>query len=334
MEAVAIGFLHAWATPQHEHAAAAAVAAALPGITITCSADVLPQIKEFERFSTTAVNAYVGPVVSRYLARLAGRLEEAGYPGPLFVILSHGGVAPVEEAARLAVGTALSGPAGGVAAAVALAAQGMGRTSSPSTWAAPRPTSPWWGRRGGARPRPDRGRRADRAGKPRHRHPRRRRRLHRPSRRRRDVAGRAALGRRGARAGLLRHWRHRADRYRRQSGARLSRCRQFPRRRQRLDLAAAQAAVAGLAPGSASTPEACATGIHALVNARMADGVRLATVRRGVDPREARCWPSAAPPGCTRPRWRANSVSRAPPCRCLPPGSRPGACCIPTCATS
>ncbi|RYJ00767.1 MAG: hydantoinase/oxoprolinase family protein [Acetobacteraceae bacterium] len=126
-EAVAIGFLHAWRDAKHEHAAAAAVLAALPGATVTCSADVLPQIKEFERFSTTAVNAYVGPVVSRYLARLAGRLEEAGYPGPLFVILSHGGVAPVAEAARLAVGTALSGPAGGVAAAVALAQQGMGQ---------------------------------------------------------------------------------------------------------------------------------------------------------------------------------------------------------------
>ncbi len=77
--------------------------------------------------STPAVNASVGPVVSRYLGRLAGRLETAGYQGPLFVILSHGGVAPVEEAARLAVGTALSGPAGGVAAAVALAAQGLGQ---------------------------------------------------------------------------------------------------------------------------------------------------------------------------------------------------------------
>ncbi|MDB5372672.1 MAG: 5-oxoprolinase, partial [Belnapia sp.] len=115
-QSVAIAFLHAWRDPKHEHAAAAAVSAALPGATVTCSADVLPQIKEFERFSTTVVNAYVGPVVSRYLARLAGRLEEAGYPGPLFVILSHGGVAPVAEAARLAVGTALSGPAGGVAA--------------------------------------------------------------------------------------------------------------------------------------------------------------------------------------------------------------------------
>jgi N-methylhydantoinase A len=126
VEAVAICFLHSWRDDSHERAAAEAVRAALPGVFVTTSAEVLPQIKEFERFSTACVNAYVGPVVSRYLARLRGRLAEAGYGGQVFVILSHGGVAPVEEAARLAAGTALSGPAGGVAAGVALAARGLG----------------------------------------------------------------------------------------------------------------------------------------------------------------------------------------------------------------
>lgn len=126
VEAVAICFLHAWRDDAHERAAADAVRAALPGVFVTTSAEVLPQIKEFERFSTACVNAYVGPIVSRYLARLRGRLKDAGYGGPVFVILSHGGVAPVEEAARLAAGTALSGPAGGVAAGVALAARGLG----------------------------------------------------------------------------------------------------------------------------------------------------------------------------------------------------------------
>ena len=125
-EAVAICFLHAWRDGRHEAQAAAAVRAAMPGVFVTTSGEVLPEIKEFERFSTTAVNAYVGPVVSRYLGRLGERLASAGYAGPVFVILSHGGVAPLEDAARLAVGTALSGPAGGVAAAVALAAAGMG----------------------------------------------------------------------------------------------------------------------------------------------------------------------------------------------------------------
>ncbi|MBR0667134.1 hydantoinase/oxoprolinase family protein [Roseomonas hellenica] len=126
-ESVAICFLHAWRDPTHERQAAEAVRAALPDVFVTHSAEVLPQIKEFERFSTTAVNAYVGPVVARYLTRLRTRLAEAGYGGPVFVILSHGGVAPVEEAARLAAGTALSGPAGGVAAGVALARQGLGQ---------------------------------------------------------------------------------------------------------------------------------------------------------------------------------------------------------------
>ena len=127
VEAVAICFLHAWRDDRHERAAAEAVRAALPGAFVTTSAEVLPQIKEFERFSTACVNAYVGPVVSRYLARLSGRLEAAGYGGPVFVILSHGGVAPIAEAARLAARTALSGPAGGVAAGMALAARGLGQ---------------------------------------------------------------------------------------------------------------------------------------------------------------------------------------------------------------
>jgi N-methylhydantoinase A len=65
--------------------------------------------------------------VPRYLARLRGLLADAGYKGSMFVILSHSGVAPVEKAARLATGTALSGPAGGVAASVALAQRGVGQ---------------------------------------------------------------------------------------------------------------------------------------------------------------------------------------------------------------
>ena len=122
--AVAICFLHSWRNPAHEQAAAAAVRARLPGLFVTTSAEVLPQIKEYERFSTAVANAAVGPVIAAYLRRLETRLAAAGFGGTLFVILSHGGVATVEEAIRLAAGTALSGPAGGVAAAVALAGAG------------------------------------------------------------------------------------------------------------------------------------------------------------------------------------------------------------------
>ncbi len=123
VDAVAICFLHAWRNPDHERAAAAVVRERLPRAFVCASHEVLPEIKEFERFSTTLANAMVGPVVSDYLLRLRLRLADDGYSGPLFVMLSHGGVATIEEAARLAAGTALSGPAGGVAAAVALARQ-------------------------------------------------------------------------------------------------------------------------------------------------------------------------------------------------------------------
>ncbi|WP_428485048.1 hydantoinase/oxoprolinase family protein [Rhodopila sp.] len=127
VQSVAICFLHAWRNPGHERHAAAAVRGRLPGVYVTTSSDVLPQIKEFERFSTTVANAAVGPVIQHYLDRLQSRLVDAGYHGELLVILSHGGVASVAEATRLAAGTALSGPAGGVAAAVALSRAGLAR---------------------------------------------------------------------------------------------------------------------------------------------------------------------------------------------------------------
>lgn len=117
VESVAVCFLHAWKNPAHEEAAAAAIRAAMPDAYVTTSASVFPQIKEYERVSTTIVNAYVGPVVDRYMKRLVVRLKEAGFSAPLLIMLSHGGVAPVEEAVRLAAATVLSGPAGGVAGA-------------------------------------------------------------------------------------------------------------------------------------------------------------------------------------------------------------------------
>jgi N-methylhydantoinase A len=114
---VAVCFLHAYLDPVHEIAAAERLARELPELSISRSSDVLPQIKEYERVSTTIVNAYVGPLVRHYLANLERRLKEAGFKGNLFIILSHGGMAPLEEASRLAAGTVLSGPAGGVSGA-------------------------------------------------------------------------------------------------------------------------------------------------------------------------------------------------------------------------
>ncbi|HEU0216700.1 MAG TPA: hydantoinase/oxoprolinase family protein [Stellaceae bacterium] len=118
VEAVAVCYFHAWRDAAHERETAEILREALPGCYISLSSSVLPQIKEFERVSTTIVNAYIGPVLSRYLARLETRLTEAGYRGPTLIIQSHGGVAPIAEAGRLAAGGVLSGPAGGVAGSV------------------------------------------------------------------------------------------------------------------------------------------------------------------------------------------------------------------------
>lgn len=111
---VALCFLHSYTNPAHEIAVAERLARDLPNVSVSRSSDVLPQIKEFERVSTTIVNAYVEPPVRLYLQSLKKRLAEASFGGSLFIILSHGGMAPIEEAWRLAAGTVLSGPAGGI----------------------------------------------------------------------------------------------------------------------------------------------------------------------------------------------------------------------------
>ena len=112
---VAVCYLHSYKNATHEQATQTRLQEKMPGVSISLSSEVFPEIKEYERVSTTVVNAYVRPVVERYLNRLGERLKEAGYQGPVLIILSHGGVAPIEEAVRLAAATVLSGPAGGVA---------------------------------------------------------------------------------------------------------------------------------------------------------------------------------------------------------------------------
>jgi N-methylhydantoinase A len=116
VEAVAVCYLHSYRNPRHEKLTGRALARRLPGAYVSLSSEVLPQIKEYERVWTTVVNAYVGPALARYLKNLAARLESHGYRGDVLIIQSHGGVAPVRESTRLAAGAVLSGPAGGVAA--------------------------------------------------------------------------------------------------------------------------------------------------------------------------------------------------------------------------
>ncbi|MGO4841183.1 hydantoinase/oxoprolinase N-terminal domain-containing protein, partial [Rhizobiaceae sp. 2RAB30] len=99
VESVAVCYLHSYRNPAHEQRTAELLAAHFPEAYVSISSKVLPQIKEYERVSTTVVNSYVGPVVRNYLGRLRGRLAEHGLEdGTVFIILSHGGIALIEEA--------------------------------------------------------------------------------------------------------------------------------------------------------------------------------------------------------------------------------------------
>jgi N-methylhydantoinase A len=286
VEAVAVCYLHSWRDRSHEYATRDGVKRALPGAYVALSADVLPQIKEFERASTTIVNAYVGPGLSRYLKELERRLAGAGYAGPTLIIQSHGGVAPIDESGRLAAGAVLSGPAGGVAGSVyaaRLISEGnlipfdMGGTSTdislivdgrPSLAASRRVAShtialssldiATVGAGGGSIARVDAGGI-----------------LHVGPESAGAVPGPACYGNGGGAAtvtdaNLVLGYLDPAS---------------FLGGRRRLDREAAEAAVDNIAAGLGIDRLGAASGIHRVVNTTMAEGVRLVSVRRGVDPR-------------------------------------------------
>ena len=123
VDSVAICFLFSFLNPDHEAEAERIAREMLPDAYISASHVILPQIKEFDRLSTTALNAYVGPSLSSYLERLESRISEAGGCAPLFVIQSNGGIAPVKDSSEQAVRSILSGPAGGAAGAAQVARQ-------------------------------------------------------------------------------------------------------------------------------------------------------------------------------------------------------------------
>ncbi len=122
-QVVVVSFLHAYANPAHERAAREALTAFWPSDAIVLGSDVVPEMYEFERTSTTVVNGYVLPLIGRYLDALAGRLERAGYRGKVLVIQSNGGVMSLDVAKRYAVNTVRSGPAAGVMAAAYIGEQ-------------------------------------------------------------------------------------------------------------------------------------------------------------------------------------------------------------------
>jgi N-methylhydantoinase A len=117
VEAVAVCFLHSYRHPDHERRAAAVLATELPGAPVSASCDVVPELGEYVRASTTAANAYVRPLMDRYLATMERRLEAAGLRCPLHLMLSTGGLATVDAGRRFPVRLAESGPAAGALSA-------------------------------------------------------------------------------------------------------------------------------------------------------------------------------------------------------------------------
>jgi N-methylhydantoinase A len=286
VEAVAICYLHSWRDGSHERATANAVRDAMPGIYVSMSLAVLPQIKEYDRVCTTVVNAYVGPALERYLTRLEGRLKEAGLEAPVLIIQSHGGVATIADAVALAAGAVLSGPAGGVAGSryaarlmhhgdlitfdmggtstdISLVVEGEASIASDRSPAGQRVALQSLdiasiGAGGGSIAR------VDASGV-----------LHVGPESSGAMPGPACYGRGGREptvtdANLVLGFLDPAN---------------FLGGREKLDRAAAEAAVDRVAGPLGISRTAAAEGIYRVINTRMAEGIRLVSVRRGVDPR-------------------------------------------------
>jgi N-methylhydantoinase A len=121
VEAVAVFFMNSYANPQHEEQTAEALRRLLPGVYVTCSTELTREWYEYERTSTVAANAYVGPQVSTYVRRLAGDLGAKGFHGSLFMMGSNGGLLSVDRTCRQPVGLVESGPIGGCIGAASYA---------------------------------------------------------------------------------------------------------------------------------------------------------------------------------------------------------------------
>jgi len=286
VESVAVCYLHAWRDGRHERLTGEALRALLPEAHVSLSCEVLPQIKEYERVCTTVANAYVGPALAGYLARLETRLRDAGFVGPILIMQSHGGVATIADSVRLAAGAVLSGPAGGVAAGrhatglieqrdlvlfdmggtstdVSLVADGQAQVASDRKLAGQRVGLQALdivsvGAGGGSIARVDAG------GV-----------LHVGPESAGAEPGPACYGKGGVEATV--------------TDANLVLGFLDPDNflggRARLDRGAAEAAVDRVAAALGVSRLDAALGIHRIVNTRMAEGIRLVSVRRGVDPR-------------------------------------------------
>jgi len=121
VESVAIGYLHGFVNPLHEQQTAETLLKARPALSISLASEVAPEIREFERLSTACANAYVRPMMARYLNRLAGEFVELGFHCPFFLMTSGGGITTLETATKFPIRLVESGPAGGAILAQRLA---------------------------------------------------------------------------------------------------------------------------------------------------------------------------------------------------------------------
>jgi N-methylhydantoinase A len=122
-QSIAVGLLHSYANPAHERLIRAVLEDRLPGVMISLSSEVSPQMREYERFNTTVANAYIKPLMKSYLDRLAERLAAEGATCPIFLMHSGGGIISLQSAAEFPVRLVESGPAGGAVFAAGIAAQ-------------------------------------------------------------------------------------------------------------------------------------------------------------------------------------------------------------------
>ena len=235
VEAVAILLLHSYRNPDHEKRTKAILESCLPGVFVTASYELSQEYREFERCSTVAANAYIGPGVRSYLDEIGEHLEAQSFPGAFLVVQSTGGLYDVAQARHDCVHMLESGPAAGVIAGRALArAVGIENAITFDMGGTTGQVGGDLRRRG-----PDHGERQDRrlragpAGADRddgHLRGRHRRRVDRPDRRAGRAPRRAGKRRREPGARLLRRRRNSADCDRRQPGARPDRPRPLPRR--------------------------------------------------------------------------------------------------------
>lgn len=121
IEAVAVGFLHSYTNPEHEQRVAQWLATKRPNLKVSLSSEVAPEIREYERFATACVNAYVQPIMADYLQRMEDALARRGVKAPLLLMLSNGGLCEVDLARRFPVRLLESGPAGGAILAAQVA---------------------------------------------------------------------------------------------------------------------------------------------------------------------------------------------------------------------